>query len=263
MEDRTKHYFQKYIVRKLTGKNLYLKIKFFKLLFFSALGKKYEITSLLNEIIRDGDVFFDVGANLGQYISRILRKFNSRIQYYAFEPVKANYSVMTRHFKRYSSLVIENIALSDSTGDDTLYIPLLDSIEVDTQASLNLENRKKYYSNFVEQKIKKMSLDDYVNTNSIQKIDYLKIDTEGNDEKVLKGSLNSLKQFRPVIFSEDVEKSFYEKYIISNGYSLYFLTKDDKLIPELKKSYDTLNDIIIFIPKEKISLFSNYIINFN
>lgn len=263
MEDRTKHYYQKYAVRKLTGKKLYLKIKFFKLMLLSALGKKYEISNILTEIIKDNDVFFDVGANLGQYISRIMRKFNSRIKYYAFEPVNSNYSVLKKYFVKYSTLVLENIALSDSTGDDILYIPLLDSIEVDTQASLNLENRKKYYSNFVEQKVKRVSLDDYVLMNSVKKIDYIKIDTEGNDEFVLKGASNSLKKFRPVIFSEDVDKSFYEKNILSIGYSLYYLTSNDKLIPENKKTPDILNDVVVFIPEEKINLFTKFIIDFN
>jgi FkbM family methyltransferase len=262
LENRTKHYFQKFLVRKFVGRNLYSKIKFLKIIISIKIGLNYEISDILLKVLNEDDVFVDVGANLGQYMIRISNKFKNIIRIYAFEPVQNNYNILSKYFLKYdSAITIENYAISDVDGTDILYIPLIDNIEIDTQASLDLENRKKYYTNFVEQKIEKMTIDSYMNKKNIEKLDYLKVDTEGNDEKVLKGAFNSITKYKPVIFCEDIKSVEIFDKLAKLNYHIFLLNKDFKLIKFSEKTiYDYFDDIVIFIPYEKYFIFNDFII---
>jgi len=261
LEERTKHYFQKLIVRKLAGRKYYRKIKFFKIYLKAKTGADYEISRILLGILKEDDVFFDVGANLGQYIIRIKNKFKSGVKIYAFEPVISNYEILSKYIKRKcQNVLLENYAVSDTDGTDVLYIPLINNIEVDTQASIDYENRKMYYNDFAKQEIRKVTIDNYVTANSIHRIDYLKIDTEGNDVRVINGAWKSISEFKPVIFCEDMENIETLGVLNRLDYKRYLLTKDYKLsgFTDLK-SPNVFNDLIIFIPENREYVFEKYI----
>ena len=262
MENRTKHYFQKLFVRKLAGRKYYSKIKFFKIYLKAKTGSDYEISRVLLDILKDDDIFIDVGANLGQYIIRIKSKYHSGVMIYAFEPVISNYKILSKYIKsKCENVILENYAVSDTEGPDVLYIPLIDSIEVDTQASIDYENRKMYYNDFAKQDIRKITIDNYLNANSIQRMDYLKIDTEGNDERVIRGALKSIAEFKPVIFCEDMENIETLEILTQLNYKRYLLTKDYKLSGLFdSKNAEVFNDLIIFIPESKEYIFEKYII---
>ncbi|MFZ4589563.1 MAG: FkbM family methyltransferase [Ignavibacteria bacterium] len=261
MENRTKHYLQKLLVRKLAGRKYYTRIKFFKIYLKAKTGSDYEISRILLNILKSDDIFLDVGANLGQYIMRIKNKFYSGVKIYAFEPVISNYEILSKYIKNNcQNVLLENYAVSDTDGMDVLYIPLIDNIEVDTQASINYENRKMYYNDFIRQEIRKVTIDNYVITNNIQRIDYLKIDTEGNDERVIKGAWNSIAEFKPVIFCEDMENIETIEALSRLNYKRYLFTKDYKLSGFTDSiSSEVFNDLIIFIPENREYIFEKYL----
>jgi FkbM family methyltransferase len=262
VETRTKHYFQKLFVRKLVGQKLYSKIKFLKIYFKAKIGSGYEITGILMDILKNDDVFFDVGANLGQYIIRIKSKFKNGVKIYAFEPVLNNYNILSDHVsKNYKDVEIEKYAVSDEDGLDILYIPLIDDIEIDTQASIDYENRKMYYSKFMEQEIQKITIDNYVSAKNICRMDFLKVDTEGNDERVIKGGLKSINKFKPIIFCEDMESQETLAILNKLGYSRYLMNTNYKLsVFSEAKSEGYFKDLVIFIPEEKLNIFVNHIV---
>ena len=47
-----------------------------------------------------------------------------------------------------------------------------------------------------------ITLDEYIEQQQIPKIDFIKIDTEGYEMHVLKGAVETLKKFRPLLFVE-------------------------------------------------------------
>jgi FkbM family methyltransferase len=261
MEDRTKHYLQKLFVRRIAGKRLYSKIKFIKIYLKAILGADYEISQILLEVLKEDDVFFDIGANLGQYIIRIKRRYKKGVRIYAFEPLKSSFSILSNYINKHCpDVLLENSAVSDVSGVDTLYIPIIDNIEIDTQASIDLENRKMYYKEFKKQETKKVSIDRYVLEKCITKIDYLKIDTEGNDERVIKGALKSIANFTPIIFCEDMDGEEILEILSTLKYNRYLLTRDYKLTTYIHNKPDNIfNDLIIFIPENKKHIFDKYI----
>jgi FkbM family methyltransferase len=234
-----------------------------KIYYKAKFGSNYEISDLLLKVLKDDDIFFDVGANLGQYIIRIKQKFKSGVKIYAFEPFNINYSILSEHIlRKYNNVIVENCAVSDVNGQDILYIPLIDDIEIDTQASIDYENRKMYYDEFTKQEIRKITIDNYVEINDVSKIDYLKIDTEGNDERVIKGAIKSISEFKPVIFCEDMESKQTLDKLYELDYSRFLLGKSNKLVGYSGDKPDNVfNDLVIFIPKGSIHIFGEYLVN--
>ena len=50
-----------------------------------------------------------------------------------------------------------------------------------------------------------MKLDDYVEQRNIKRIDFIKMDTDGYELKILNGGKNSISEFRPIMLIEVTE----------------------------------------------------------
>lgn len=257
MENRTKNYLQKLLTYKLLGGNAYKSLKFYKQILKYRVGLNYELSGLMKKILKSGDIFFDVGANLGQYIFRFRNFKNSGLKIFAFEPVLSNYNMVKKRIMSNGNVILENTALSDIKDSSVLYIPLIDGIEIDTQASLNLENRQLYYSDFKKQEIKVSTLDEYCTDKSVSRIDLLKIDTEGNDDKVVIGGKNIILKSLPVIMAEDIINTDAFIFLQNGGYSSYFADRNLYLHPQQTNKAGLIKDLTIMIHRSKLNLFSN------
>ena len=128
----------------------------------------------------------DIGANIGDYSKKILEKTNSKV--IAFEPDKTAFKKLKKlnsnfcnRFKAY------NLALSEKNQHLYFYF---------TGAKSQLSSLEKNIVklNYVEKsKLKKKKIKCFkgdnliINKMKINKVDFIKVDTEGHDLKVLKG----------------------------------------------------------------------------
>ena len=156
-------------------------------------GEKYFINKILPKLIKtENPVFFDVGVNVGDFTKDLVESFpNSFV--YAFEPHPLIYNILSENVKDLKNVKINNLALGetlttlilyDKKGNDgsqhaSLYKEVIDELHKSEVISYNVE---------VE------TLDNYVIKNKIENIDFLKIDTEGNEYSVLKGATYLLNQ---------------------------------------------------------------------
>ena len=129
------------------------------------------------------EIIFDVGANIGQ--SAI--SYKSRFPFshvFCFEPISKTFNKLVENIKSYSNIQCFKIAISSSCGVATM-------LSNGTSSNNRLKNSEKDASNsenhFLEQ-VNLVTLDEFCKLNTISHIDYLKIDTEGNDLEVLKGA---------------------------------------------------------------------------
>lgn len=129
------------------------------------------------------DVVFDVGANVGQSARKYLDWFpNCRI--YCFEPVEETFRQLQTKFKTHSRIQSFQLALGSCQGEARMVHQ--DSAEmfhfIDHSEGL-LTN-----DGLIVEKVNMDTLDNFCSRTNINHISYLKIDTEGEDLKVLKGS---------------------------------------------------------------------------
>lgn len=129
------------------------------------------------------ECFFDIGANTGQTISRIKQTY-PKSEIYAFEPINETFSKLKRNYGHKSNVHLESFGFG--SVEETRIISLAkDSL---WNSMKNLAHEGIEGSESVSLK----SLDGYLKTKKISKIDFLKIDVEGFEIEVLKGAASSL-----------------------------------------------------------------------
>ncbi len=261
MEKRTKHFSQKFIAHRLLGAGNYGKIKFLKILLKHKLGGEYEITKFLKTVLKSGDVFLDIGANMGQYLLRLSEVKGRSVQLHAFEPSGTCVKILMRHFAGYDNVTVIHSAVSDYTGNAVLSVPVIKGIPIDTQGTINTKNRETSYSNFQSENVAVTTVDEYVRTNSFERVDFIKTDTEGDDVRVITGAVDTIKKFLPVIITEDILTGEPMNFLEETGYKDFIARKDGN-IERIKTSGDSgeiIKDVVLYIHDKTISKYNSLI----
>jgi len=135
-------------------------------------------------------IIFDVGANVGSYsemVLDVLSKINvSEYELHLFEPQKSCFETLLKKFGNHQNIRINPFALSDAQGEALI------NADFSGSSSASLYDRKEVSLNEKET-VRLERLDDYMNKKGLSSVDLLKIDTEGNEKKVLVGAGNFLK----------------------------------------------------------------------
>lgn len=187
----------------------------------------------------------DIGANKGQTIERF-KKIFSEAKIYAFEPTKNLAEKLNKIYKENNNIKIFNKAVGDKNGK-TIFFNYSNN-ELNSLYQIKDPN----FTRFNKTKCELISLDRFCLENKIENIDILKIDTQGNEKKILEGAKKSLKKgiFQiielEIILGEyyNIKNSFFdiEKNLIKNNYRLLAI---DRLINFYSNKYMYFNAIYI------------------
>lgn len=165
-------------------------------------------------------ISIDVGAYDGLYTARM---YFYSLECYAFEPRKLAIEKLRFLFGKLSKKVkIEDVALSDHIGKTELKIFINETGRSTIEKDNKIENDGAIQK--IEIEIKK--LDDY---NFNHKVGFIKIDVEGHEFSVLKGSINLLLKDCPNLLIEIEERHksnsvFMVKDLLESlGYKGFFL----------------------------------------
>jgi FkbM family methyltransferase len=148
----------------------------------------------LRAIIRPGDVFFDVGANVGFFTILGARLVGESGSVVAFEPEPENVAALRDNvgLNAFSNVVVVASAVSSSSGVAHLQVPhratarLLPVDRVDVTAS----------------QVVTTSIDDFVTEHPELKPEVVKIDVEGHEAEVIRGMRETLARLRPIVLCE-------------------------------------------------------------
>lgn len=205
--------------------------------------------NLLKELNTDNSVIFDIGANIGYY-SMVLGNYNKDCKIYAFEPIPYTFDYLNSNIKinGITNVVTNQSALSDENGETIFYY----SRELSVNSSMKDLN-KEFAKEKIRCKIQKM--DDFIKENNICKVDLIKCDTEGSEYLVFKGAKETLKKYKPAVFTEMLRKwsksfDYNPNEIIALfreiGYKCYVIKKDK--IQEFKyMDENTIDTNFIFL----------------
>ena len=198
---------------------------------------------------------FDVGANLGEYtkaISEIFTKMNYNI--YCFEPSPSIFPKLQKNLiNTPPRLLLNNIGLGDEPKRSILYS------DQERSGLSSLYDRKLDHFNVKLDKKEEVmieTIDLFCKTNNIAKIDFLKIDVEGNELNVLKGAKEMLKN-RAI---KNIQFEFGGCNIDSKTYFqdfYYLLTKNNFKISRILQ--DGLFEIKKYQEYNEIFLTTNYL----
>ncbi|MFB5649512.1 FkbM family methyltransferase [Leptospira wolffii] len=182
--------FQKFLrkfekLELLVPKQIRVPFRYFAQKFLGALEPEMKF---LKSLSGPGKLVLDIGANRGIY-AYALSKIAEKVV--CFEPIP-ECSKYIRDFKS-NKIEVISVALSDKPGKLEFYIPILKGRLTLTRASLAKPDPP-----FESIQVEIRTLDSY----DFPKIDFIKIDVEGFEAKVLQGGMNTLKRWTPNLLIE-------------------------------------------------------------
>jgi FkbM family methyltransferase len=200
--------------------------------------------------------FFDIGANSGSYCVLASALGKGRIKSYAFEPQKKcvddlRATAIANGWE--DTLNIYEVALSNKTGIEKIYF--------DKNVSTGTSFVNKDSGNYFE--IETLTFDNFCKNNTIESVDFIKIDVEGFELEVLEGGKNIITNASPAIFIEILnntaskEKSI--NFLREQGYKLYIF-QNNKLI-EFEGNQEFRNIDMYLCLKEKHNEILNHVQN--
>lgn len=218
------------------------KLSGYKWILGSSIGRAYHkgyyepnVTKLFLKYLKQDTVFIDIGAHVGYY--SLLSAASAPLGHvYSFEPFYGNYIYCNRikELNTVSNWTIEQKAVGDRNG--ILYF---------NEGPTSTTGKVSYTEG---NRVEAISIDNYLKEKSIKKIDLIKIDVEGFGGNVLRGAINTIKIYKPIIIMEfhsnsDEKEVFGE--LVSDDYNIYNLDKDAPI------KLDEDNTLFVYaVPKE-------------
>ncbi len=162
-----------------------------KIYFFGDYDERHEIT-LLRQILLSGDVFWDIGANIGFYTLTASPLVRPGGRVVAFEPASHAWQSLTANLSLNQSENVQpvQIALADGVGQAVLYR------RADfADGGASLISRADYHGD--SEVVSTLSLDQFLTQTGSPPPTFMKIDVEGLEGNVLTGGLKILQGNQP------------------------------------------------------------------
>lgn len=160
--------------------------------YFNAHGKE---TDQVFALCKPGDIVLDVGSNIGFYLLNFSWRALPNGRVFGFEPHPVTYRKLLTNLSAgvNTNISVNHLAMGDTTGFVEPYVV--------RESNLGM-NRVKVTSAQNDNRVPLTTLDIFVNEKGLTKVDLIKIDVEGFEEKVLQGALQTIRRHRPVIHIE-------------------------------------------------------------
>ncbi|MES2761521.1 MAG: FkbM family methyltransferase [Bacteroidota bacterium] len=213
---------------------------------------------LLEFLLNKDSVFFDIGANKGEY-AYYSEKLIDPKNIYLFEPEKK----LNRQLKAiFNDCNVIDIALSDTNGTHQFKIPVINGVADNCLSSLEVDNKEDNETESIIYEVRTNTLDAFTSEKNISP-DLIKIDVEGHELSVLKGAEKYIESHHPTLIIE-IEQRHHKNINIDSvfesfkqkGYNCYYYSKKKvQLFPYDDKTHLT-NSKEYF---GKIDYINNYI----
>lgn len=168
------------------------------------------------ELLKEGMVVIDVGAHIGIYSVLAAKKVEKVV---ALEPFSKNYERLKENSAPFKNIITKNIALSNRKGEMPFYVS-----EFSFSHSLNADIAKES-GTYTEASATVSTLDELVRELGLEKVDLIKIDTEGEELNILKGAEETLKKNPKALivaasYHYPTEKQEIEEFLKERGFEI-------------------------------------------
>lgn len=194
---------------------------------YQSMGYEKQSIDLFERFLKPNSVFVDVGTHVGFFTVLAAKKIGPDGKVYSFEPIPENIAALKKNIalNKLNNVEIINHAVSSRSGDQVF------KIRKDTGLSGFYDHP--LGETIREIKVKTSTLDEHFKN---KKIDFIKIDTEGNELKVLKGAKKTLKnnpdakiilELNPgSLANAGTRPEELIRYIVALGYEVYSIDDD-------------------------------------
>ena len=159
-----------------------------------------EDEKVLFHLLKKNAVILDIGANIGWY-SLLFSKRLPQSKIYAFEPIQETYKnlVTNINLNKSDNIFSFNMGLSEKKGSLTYYYFPEGAVLASEKNLINCPKAKQTICHV-------NALDTFISAQGLDQLDFIKCDVEGAELSVIKGGLNTIKKFLPILFIELFEK---------------------------------------------------------
>lgn len=151
----------------------------------------------LYRMINENNIVIDIGTNVGEVLMNFAKLVGNGGAVYGFEPDTINYNrcVENLNLNNFKNIYLEKLGLGHTKGKFKLIVNTPSNRGGNRIVStINTDNNL--------EEIDIITLDEYIENKQIHSINLIKIDVEGFELNVLKGAVNTLRKFKPILFIE-------------------------------------------------------------
>jgi FkbM family methyltransferase len=137
----------------------------------------------------------DVGANIGYFSALAAGLVGARGSVHAFEPLPESFARLRRNLAAFNWAHAHLLAVSDVSGKTSLF----SSDRAEEAGWATLLPSSEFGS---AREVDVVSLDEWMERQQPQHVDFIKLDIEGGEYRALKGAETLLRRYKPVVVAE-------------------------------------------------------------
>jgi FkbM family methyltransferase len=155
------------------------------------------IVSVFKQYVKDGMVAIDIGANIGAHTLILSKLVGDSGKVIAFEPCKVNHDILVHNciINKSKNTDIHKLGCGDKKKSMFIESRWNTTEKEDNYGCVVLQSDQR---NKEDEQIHIIPVDDL----QLQKVDFMKIDAEEMEDKVLKGCMATIKRCKPIIIVE-------------------------------------------------------------
>jgi|GEM_PF-336959 len=188
-------------------------------------------TTLIESVVKPGDVVLDIGANIGYYTLIFARLVGEHGHVYAFEPDPTNYRLLKKNVRAngYNNVTFIHKAVAETSGPLKLY--LCPDNKGDHRIFESEDSRDAI-------PIEAVTLDEHF-ANYDGRIDFIKMDIQGSEGRAVQGMQNLLKKHQNIkiitefwpagLHRSGVNATEYLSSLENQGFRLFRIDEDEEL----------------------------------
>jgi len=238
------------VYKKINGSDMrlyYERSQHLTFLFHKTIQYEKNIQRKLAKMLKEGDLVFDLGANIGQYALFFSEIVGDSGIVVSVEPEIENYAYLqfNSHINRCSNIVCLNIGIAREKGERTLYS---DSITGGRKSSFFIEETGMNYRGKMRH-VQVLGYDDLVREFGSPRL--VKIDVEGAETDILEGIIDLSENTLFFVEVRDISKRSVFNYFTEKGFICLCAEKGDfSLIDDIEQIPDGVINLF-FLPAER------------